>query len=216
MKADNRGAIVKSLQLAVFASGKGSNFSAILRAIDGGALSADVRIVISDNPDAGALQTARNRGIPTAAVSRRDSDSRNIFVERLIGILNSHGVDFITLAGYLKRIPPEVVAAFPGRIINIHPALLPAFGGKGMYGHLVHEAVLEHGCKVTGVTIHLVDEKYDCGPIVMQQCVPVLNDDTPDALAARVLEVEHDLYPKALALFAEGRVRIEGRRVFIR
>ena len=207
---------MKPLQLGVFASGKGSNFSAILKAIDGGALRADVRVVISNNADAGALETARSRGIPAEAVRSQDSGSRARFVERLIGVLNRHGVDFIALAGYMKRIPPEVVAAFPGRICNIHPALLPSFGGKGMYGRHVHEAVLEHGCKVTGVTVHLVDEKYDCGPIVMQQCVPVLEDDTPDTLAARLLETEHALYPKALALFAEGRVRIEGRRVFIR
>jgi phosphoribosylglycinamide formyltransferase-1 len=205
---------MKPLQLGVFASGKGSNFSAILKAIDGGALRADVRVVISNNADAGALETARSRGIPAEAVRSQDFGSRARFVERLIGVLNRHGVDFIALAGYMKRIPPEVVAAFPGRICNIHPALLPSFGGKGMYGHHVHEAVLEHGCKVTGVTVHLVDEKYDCGPIVMQQCVPVLDDDTPDTLAARLLETEHALYPKALALFAEGRVRIEGRRVF--
>ena len=207
---------MKPLQLGVFASGKGSNFSAILRAIDGGGLRADVRVVISNNADAGALETARSRGIPAEVVSSQDSGSRARFVDRLIGVLNRHGVDFIALAGYMKRIPPEVVVDFPGRICNIHPALLPSFGGKGMYGHHVHEAVLEHGCKVTGVTVHLVDEKYDCGPIVMQQCVSVLDDDSPDTLAARVLEVEHSLYPKALALFAEGRVRIEGRRVFIR
>ena len=207
---------MKPLQLGVFASGKGSNFSAILRAIDGGGLRADVRVVISNNADAGALETARSRGIPAEVVSSQDSGSRARFVDRLIGVLNRHGVDFIALAGYMKRIPPEVVAAFPGRICNIHPALLPSFGGKGMFGRHVHKAVLEHGCKVTGVTVHLVDEKYDCGPIVMQQCVSVLDDDSPDTLAARVLEVEHSLYPKALALFAEGRVRIEGRRVFIR
>jgi phosphoribosylglycinamide formyltransferase-1 len=215
MKSVDRGTAVKPLQLGVFASGKGSNFSAILGAIDAGALRADVRIVISNNADAGVLETAGNRGIPAEVVSSRECESRALFVERLTGALNREGVDFIALAGYMKRIPSEVVAAFPGRICNIHPALLPSFGGKGMYGRHVHEAVLEHGCKVTGVTIHLVDEKYDCGPIVMQQCVPVLDLDTPDTLAARVLEVEHSLYPKALALFAEGRVRIEGRRVII-
>jgi phosphoribosylglycinamide formyltransferase 1 len=216
MKSGDYGTGVKPLQLCVFASGKGSNFSAILDAIDKGALRAEVRVVISNHPGAGALETARNRGIPAEAVSSGDDDSRTRFVERLIGVLNRHGADFIALAGYLKRIPPEVVAAYPDRITNIHPALLPAFGGKGMYGRRVHEAVLENGCKVTGVTIHLVDEKYDCGPIVMQQCVAVLDDDTPDTLAARVLEVEHSLYPKALAFFAEGRVKIDGRRVFIR
>jgi phosphoribosylglycinamide formyltransferase 1 len=207
---------VKPLQLGVFASGKGSNFSAILRAIDDGFLHADVRIVVSNNPGAGALDTARTRGIPAEAMSSREYDSRSLFVERLTGLLNGHGVDFIALAGYMKKMPAEVVSAYPGRILNIHPALLPSFGGKGMYGHHVHEAVLAHGCKVTGATVHLVDEKYDCGPIVLQQCAPVLDDDTPDTLAARVLEIEHSLYPRALALFADGRIRLEGRRVFIR
>jgi phosphoribosylglycinamide formyltransferase 1 len=207
---------VKPLQLGVFASGKGSNFSAILKAMDDGFLNADVRILVSNNPDAGALETAGNRGIPAEAVSSHDYGSRSMFVERLTGLLNVHGVDFVALAGYMKKIPAEVVAAFPGRILNIHPALLPSFGGKGMYGRHVHEAVLAHGCKVTGATVHLVDERYDCGPIVLQQCEPVLDDDTPETLAARVLEVEHSLYPRALALFADGRVRIDGRRVFIR
>lgn len=207
---------MKPLQLGVFASGRGSNFSAILKAIDRGLLHADVRILISNNPEAGALESARTRGIPAETVSSRDYGSRDLFVDHLIGLLNQHGVDFIALAGYLKRIPAEVVASYPGRICNIHPALLPSFGGKGMYGHHVHEAVLAHGCKVTGVTVHLVDEKYDCGPIVLQQCVPVLDDDTPDTLAARVLEVEHALYPRALALFAEGRIRISEGRAFIR
>jgi phosphoribosylglycinamide formyltransferase-1 len=206
---------VKPLQIGVFASGKGTNFSAILKAIDGGLLRADVRILISNNPDAGALDIARTRGIPAEVVSSGDYRSRELFVDRLTGLLNQHGVDFIALAGYLKKIPAEVVAVYPGRICNIHPALLPSFGGKGMYGRHVHEAVLARGCKVTGVTVHLVDEKYDCGPIVLQQCVPVLDDDTPETLAARVLEVEHALYPRALALFADGRVRIAEGRAFI-
>jgi phosphoribosylglycinamide formyltransferase 1 len=206
---------VKPLQLGVFASGKGSNFSAILKAMDDGFLHADVRILISNNPGAGALDTARSRGIPAEVVSSREYDSRSLFVEGLTRLLGGHGVDFIALAGYMKKMPSEVVAAYPGRILNIHPALLPSFGGKGMYGHHVHEAVLAHGCKVTGATVHLVDEKYDCGPIVLQQCAPVLDDDTPETLAARVLEIEHSLYPRALALFADGRIRLEGRRVFI-
>ena len=206
---------MKPLQLGVFASGRGSNFSAILGAIDRGLLRAEVRILISNNPGAGALLTARTRGIPAETVSSRDFDSRETFVDRLAGLLNRHGVDFIALAGYLKRIPAELVAAYPGRICNIHPALLPSFGGKGMYGIHVHEAVLAAGCKVTGVTVHVVDEKYDGGPIVLQQCVPVLDEDTPETLAARVLEVEHALYPRALALFADGRVRIEEGRAFI-
>jgi phosphoribosylglycinamide formyltransferase-1 len=206
---------LKTLQLGVFASGKGSNFSSILDAIDKGRLDAKVKVLISNNPEAGALDVARSRAIPTEVAVSQEFVSRDQFVVLLMQVLKRHGVDFIVLAGYLKKIPPEVIALYPNRILNIHPALLPSFGGKGMFGHHVHEAVLEHGCKVTGVTVHLVDEKYDCGPIVAQRCVLVEDDDTPDTLAARVLQVEHAVYPEALQLFAEGRVRVEGRRVFI-
>jgi phosphoribosylglycinamide formyltransferase 1 len=206
---------MKTLQLAVFASGRGSNFSAILAAIDGGRLDAAVRVLISNSADAGALETARSRGIRAETVSSSDFPSRGAFVARLTGILRETGTDFVALAGYLKRVPPEVVALVPGRIVNIHPALLPAFGGKGMYGHHVHESVIAHGCKVTGVTVHLVDERYDCGPIIAQRCVPVLAGDTAETLAARVLETEHALYPEVLAAFAEGRVRIRDGKAFI-
>jgi formyltetrahydrofolate-dependent phosphoribosylglycinamide formyltransferase len=207
---------LKKLQLGVFASGRGSNFASILKAVDEGRLAAEVRALISNNPDAGALEIAKSRSIPAETVSSGDFASREKFVEHLQDILRRHGVDFIALAGYMKKIPREVVALYPNRICNIHPALLPSFGGKGMYGHHVHQAVLAHGCKVSGVTIHLVDEKYDCGPIVLQRCVPVQDDDTEDTLAGRVLQLEHALYPEALQLFAEGKVRVEGRRVFLR
>jgi formyltetrahydrofolate-dependent phosphoribosylglycinamide formyltransferase len=206
---------MKTLQAGVFASGRGSNFSAILAAIDGGRLNAAVRVLISNDPDAGALETARSRGIRAEVVASSDFASRAGFVARLTGILRETGTDFIALAGYMKRVPPEVVALYPGRIVNIHPALLPAFGGKGMYGHHVHASVIAHGCKVTGVTVHLVDEQYDRGPIVAQRCVPVLPGDTPDSLAGRVLETEHALYPEVLQAFAEERVRISGGKAFI-
>jgi phosphoribosylglycinamide formyltransferase-1 len=206
---------LKTLHLGVFASGRGSNFSSILNAIDQGRLDAEVKVLVSNNPEAGALDAARGRAIPAEAVASADFASRSLFEEALIRILKRHDVDFIALAGYLKKIPTEVVALYPDRILNIHPALLPSFGGKGMFGRHVHEAVLERGCKVTGVTVHLVDDKYDCGPIVAQRCVPVENDDTPDTLAARVLQTEHALFPEALQLFAEERIRVEGRRVIV-
>jgi phosphoribosylglycinamide formyltransferase-1 len=129
--------------------------------------------------------------------------------------LAKHEVNFIALAGFMRKIPAGVVRQFHHRLVNIHPALLPSFGGKGMYGRRVHEAVLEFGCTVTGATVHFVDEEYDTGAPILQCCVPVLDDDTPETLATRVLEVEHQLYPEALQLFAEGRVRIERRRVKI-
>ena len=133
----------------------------------------------------------------------------------LLEALDRHGVTFVALAGYLKHVPVAVVRAFRHRMLNVHPSLLPAFGGPGFYGRRVHEAALDYGVRWSGATVHLVDEAYDTGPIVLQDVVPVRPDDTPDALAARVLAVEHRLYPEALRLFAEGRTRVEGRRVHI-
>ncbi len=203
------------LALGIFASGRGSNFQAIVYAIQEKKLSAQVKVLISNNPEAGAIVFAKTQDIPVEVISSQDFPNRDSFVRKLVQTLESYGVNFIALAGYLKRIPPEIVRLYPNRILNIHPALLPSFGGKGMYGLKVHEAVLAYGCKVTGVTIHLVNEEYDAGPIVLQQCVPVLEDDTPETLAERVLQVEHILYPTALQLFAENRIRVEGRKVKI-
>jgi formyltetrahydrofolate-dependent phosphoribosylglycinamide formyltransferase len=207
---------LERLRLGVFASGRGSNFASILGAIDSGALAAEVRLLVSNCPDAGALELAARRGIPAEVVASAGFPSREEFVDALLKTLERREVSFIALAGYMKRIPAEVIARYPNRICNIHPALLPSFGGKGMFGRRVHEAVLAYGCKVTGVTVHLVDERYDQGPIVLQRCVPVRDDDTAETLAARVLETEHAAFPEALRLFAEGRVAIEGRKVSIR
>ncbi len=203
------------IRLAVFASGAGTNFQAILNAIQAGRLSAQVVLCVSDRPTAGALERARQHGIPTAVRSPKDYPSPEAFGGALLDLLRTHNVELIALAGYLKKIPDNVVDAYRNRILNIHPSLLPAFGGPGMYGRHVHEAVLHYGVRWTGVTVHLVDEVYDHGPIVLQEPVPVLPDDTPETLAARVLEVEHRLYPQALQLFAEGRIKIDGRRVRI-
>ncbi|MCR4438648.1 MAG: phosphoribosylglycinamide formyltransferase [bacterium] len=203
------------LRLAVLASGRGSNLEAILRAIDRGELDAEVAAVISNKSTAGALEIARSRGIPAVHLSALQFSSQEEFDKALLQLLERHAVNFIALAGYLKMLSPTIVRAFRHRILNIHPALLPSFGGKGLYGHYVHEAVLAYGCKVSGATVHLVDEEYDTGPPVIQECVPVLEDDTPETLAARVLTVEHRIYAQALQLFAEDRVVVEGRRVRI-
>ncbi len=203
------------MRVAVFASGRGSNLTAILDAIDQGRLNARVTAVISNNSTAGALQTARERGIPAFHISRAQFEADEAFEEALLKVLRESGAEVVALAGYMKKVPESVVRAFRNRMLNIHPALLPAFGGQGMYGHKVHEAVLAYGCKVTGVTVHLVDAEYDNGPPVLQRCVPVYDDDDVDSLAARVLVEEHRIYAEALQLFAEGRVRVEGRRVRI-
>jgi len=205
---------VRKLFLGIFASGRGTNFKAIIEAIQNGRLDAEVKVLISNKENAGALSIARDNGIPTSVVSRQNFASRDLFVKTLLSTLEKYGVNFIALAGYMKKIPPEVIAAYRNRILNIHPAILPLFCGKGMYGDRVHRAVLEQGCKVTGVTVHIVDEVYDHGPIVAQQCVPVKEKDTPESLAARVLRVEHEIYAKALQLFAEERVEVrEGKAI---
>lgn len=199
------------LRLAVFASGGGTNFQAILDAIARGTLPAEAALLVADRPEAGALTRARRHGVPAEVVDPSAPDH----AEALLDLLEEHDANFVALAGYLRRVPPAVVAAFRGRMLNVHPALLPAFGGKGMYGMHVHRAALRYGVKWTGATVHVVDEAYDTGPIVLQEPVRVHPGDTPEALAARVLEVEHRLYPEALRLFAEGRVAIDGRSVHI-
>lgn len=202
-------------RVAIFASGGGSNFAAVAEASSSGRLDADIVLCLSNRREAGVLTRAHEMGIPTVVIRPQDFESEDEYVERLLAELESYGVQIIALAGYLKKIPSEVVGRFRHRIANIHPALLPAFGGKGMYGRRVHEAVLEHGVRWTGVTVHLVDEAYDTGPIILQEPVPVRVDDTPDALAARVLEVEHRLYPQALQLLATGRASVKGRTVIL-
>lgn len=203
------------MRLAVFASGGGTNFQAILDAVDNGTLPITVALCLSNTPKAGALVRAERHGIPTAMLDPRDFEVEASYIEALMRVLGEHGVNFIALAGYMRKIPAAVVAAFRGRMLNIHPALLPAFGGKGLYGRRVHEAVLAYGARWSGATVHLVDEEFDTGPIVLQEPVAVLPDDTPETLAARTLRVEHRLYPQALRHFAEGRVTVEGRIVWI-
>jgi phosphoribosylglycinamide formyltransferase-1 len=207
---------MKLLKLGILASGPGSNFQAIWNSIQAGRLHAQVQVVISNNADAGALDFACTHGLPAVHLARNQYDSKESFVQAFLKMLNDYKVNFIVLAGYMKLLSPEIVSTFRNRIINIHPALLPSFGGKGMYGHFVHEAVLAQGCKMSGVTVHLVNEEYDQGPIVAQQCVPVLEQDTPESLAERVLKVEHVIFSQALQLFAEERVEVVGRRAVIK
>lgn len=194
-------------RIAVFASGNGSNLEALLQDLSGHP-AADIALVVSDRAGAKALERGRARGIP-AVVARHD------YPAALLDLLAEHAVEWIVLAGYLRRIPAEVVSRYPGRILNIHPALLPRFGGPGMYGERVHRAVIDAGEKVSGVTVHVVDEEYDHGPIVAQRRVPVEPGDTPDVLAARILEVEHELLPQVVRAAAEGRLHVEGGRAWI-
>ncbi len=193
------------LKIAVMGSGKGSNFKAIMHAIRNGEIpNAGVVLVISNNSNAGILELGRSFGVPSAHVSAAKSGSEDGFVRSLLSALEEHGVNCIVLAGYMKRMPNEVIAAYKDRILNVHPALLPQHGGKGMYGMRVHESVIASGDRVSGATVHLVDEEYDHGKILLQREVPVAADETPESLATKVLAVEHVIYPEAIRLFAEA------------
>lgn len=195
------------LNIAVFGSGRGSNFQAILQAIQRGTIpNAAIRVVISNNSAAGILEIARGSGIPAEHISEKQFSSETDFVNHLLATLRSYDVNFIVLAGYMKRVPQQIINQFRRRIINIHPALLPKFGGQGMYGMRVHEAVLAAGEKVSGASVHYVDEEYDHGEVILQRRVEVKPDDTPESLAARVLKIEHELYPEVLRQIAEGIV----------
>ena len=195
------------IRIAVLASGRGSNLEALFESLSGREDAAIV-LVASDRAVAPALGRARTRGVETAVVAPDDAAG-------MIDLLERSRVDWIVLAGYLKRVPSEVVRRYRGRILNIHPALLPKHGGKGMYGERVHRAVLAAGESRSGASVHLVDEEYDRGPVVAQRQVPVLPDDTPASLAARVLEVEHRLLPEVIVAVAEGRLRVEADRAWI-
>jgi phosphoribosylglycinamide formyltransferase-1 len=203
------------MNIAVFASGRGSNFQAILSAIHNGSLPVRVSFVLSNNSGAGALETARSHGIPAYHRSQRQFATEEELESEVLRLLESHNVEMIALAGYMKKLGARTIERYRNRIVNIHPALLPDFGGPGMYGIHVHEAVIASGARVSGATVHLVDEEYDRGTIVLQQTVDVAPGETPESLAAKVLVIEHEIYPKALKAFAEGRVHLEGRKVWI-
>lgn len=200
----------RPIRLGVLISGGGSTLSNFLTQIGRNELSAEVPLVIASRPDCAGVEKARRAGLRCEVVSRKSFADVEDFSKALFTRLREAGVDLVTLAGFLSliRVPDD----FQFRVMNIHPALVPAFCGKGFYGHLVHEAVLAKGAKVSGCTVHFADNEYDHGPIIVQRCVPVLESDTPDTLAARVFEAECQAYPEAVRLFASGRLSIlEGK-----
>jgi formyltetrahydrofolate-dependent phosphoribosylglycinamide formyltransferase len=201
------------IQLAVLASGGGTTLQNLIDLIAAGELDAKIKVVIASRPGIKAVERAADAKIMNFVVDRKQFADLAEFSRQVFSLCDDAGVDLVCLAGWLSML--VLPAAYRGRMINIHPALLPAFGGKGMYGHHVHEAVIAHGCKLSGCTVHYVDEKYDNGPIIIQRACPVLEDDTPDALAARVFEQEKLAYPEAIRLFQQGRLKVEGRRVKI-
>ena len=201
----------RPLRLIVLISGGGTTLRNLLEKIAAGELDANVLHVVSSNPNAGGLRFAADAGIPTSIFERNQFARTEDFSAAIFDACRAADPDLVVMGGFLKLL--TIPSDFENRVLNIHPALIPAFCGKGFYGRRVHEAVLEYGAKLSGCTVHFVDNRYDHGPILLQQTVPVLDDDTPDSLAARVFEAECAAYPEALRLIAEGRVEIEGRRV---
>lgn len=205
------------MKIAVLVSGGGTNLQAIIDGIKNGTITnTEISLVYSNNPGAYALERAAKAGIKTAVKSPRDYENREAFNADLLQMLLDENPDLIVLAGCLVVIPPEVVRAFKNRIINIHPSLIPSFCGTGFYGLKVHEAALEKGVRVSGATVHFVDEGTDTGPIILQKSVMIRQDDTPKSLQQRIMEqAEHKILPKAIDLIANGRVRVEGHKVII-
>ena len=199
------------LRIAVLASGRGTNLQAIIDAIEAGRLKACLPVVISDRPDAQALDRARRHGAKAVFVNPREHPDRESFERAVLALLAEYRIELVCLAGFMRILSPAFIRACPGPIMNIHPALLPAFPGL----HAQRQA-LEHGVKVSGATVHFVDEGVDTGPIILQAAVPVHEDDTDETLSARILAEEHRIYPEAVQLFAEGRLTLRGRSVLIR
>jgi phosphoribosylglycinamide formyltransferase-1 len=195
-------------RLGFLVSGRGSNMQAVIRACNSGELNARPAVVISNNAAAGALGIARQESIPTAHISSNTHPDPGLQDQAITAILQQYHVDLVILAGYMKKVGPFLLKAYKNRIINIHPSLLPEFGGQGMYGIRVHEAVLAAGRKTTGATVHLVEGEYDSGKILGQREVKVLPADTPQSLAARVLDAEHSLYVDVLKDIIDGKINL--------
>jgi phosphoribosylglycinamide formyltransferase 1 len=200
--------------IAVLVSGGGTTLQNLIDCVAAGTLPVRIVQVVSSKANVLGVERAREAGIPVEVVERKAFPTLEAFSERTFELCRRAGAQLVCLAGYLQLL--KISADYRGKVLNIHPALLPSFGGKGMYGHHVHDAVLEYGAKESGCTVHLVDDQYDHGPIVAQRAVTVLPDDTPEALAARVFQQECELYPEVIRAFVEGRVSIEGREVRIK
>ncbi|CUH96320.1 hypothetical protein P22_2410 [Propionispora sp. 2/2-37] len=196
--------------LGVLASGRGSNMQAIVDAIDAGRLNAKIGVVISDNPNANVLKRLADSDVPVTCIERKNFAAKEEWEAAIAAELNAHQVELVILAGFMRILSPYFVNLLSGRVMNIHPSLLPAFPGKN-----AQEQAIRYGVRVSGCTVHFIDEGMDTGPIILQEAVPVESDDTAEILAERILHVEHVLYPRAIALYCEGRLKIEGRRVII-
>ncbi|MGL6193868.1 MAG: phosphoribosylglycinamide formyltransferase [Thermoguttaceae bacterium] len=205
---------MQKLKLAVLISGTGRTLHNIIKLSNEGKLSAEVSVVISSTPNAKGLQYAEKEGIPINIIEKKDYETRDEFSKAVFDVCRELKVNYVIMGGYVKLL--EIPADFHNRVLNIHPSLVPAFSGKGYYGSLVHEAVLQYGAKLSGCTVHFVDNKYDEGPVIMQRSVDVHENDTPASLNDRIFEQECIAYPEAIQLLAEGRITVDGRRVKIK
>jgi phosphoribosylglycinamide formyltransferase-1 len=202
--------MARQVPIGVLISGSGTNLQAIIDAIEAGKLDAKIAVVLSNKTDAQGLARAQKRGVPTEILNHKDFSSREDYDEAVVGLLRGRGVELVILAGFMRLLSPVFVKAYSNRIMNIHPALLPSFPGLN-----VQQKAVEHGVRFSGCTVHFVNEECDEGPIIIQAVVPVFADDTGAALAARILEQEHRIYPRAIQLYAEGRLKVVGRKVFV-
>jgi phosphoribosylglycinamide formyltransferase-1 len=202
--------MARQIPIGVLVSGSGTNLQAIIDAIETKRLDAKIEVVLSNKADAYGLVRAQDRGIPTAVLDHKQFPSREAYDQAVVDILRARGVELVVLAGFMRLLSPVFVKAYSNRIMNIHPALLPSFPGLH-----VQKKALEHGVRFSGCTVHFVNEECDEGPIIIQAVVPVFPDDSEESLAARILNQEHRIYPRAIQLYAEGRLRVEGRRVLV-
>lgn len=202
--------MARKVSIGVLISGGGTNLQALIDAIEAGKLDAKIEVVLSNKVDAYGLTRAQKHGVPTAVLNHKDFSSREAYDQAAVALLRERGVELVALAGFMRLLSPVFVKAFSNRIMNIHPALLPSFPGLN-----VQQKALEHGARFSGCTVHFVNEECDEGPIIIQAVVPVFSNDTSEALAARILEQEHRIYPRAIQLYAEGRLKVVGRRVLV-
>ena len=202
--------MARQIPIAVLVSGSGTNLQSIINEIEAKRLDAKIEIVLSNRADAYGLERAKSHGVATVVLDHKPFSSREAYDQAVVELLRSRGVELVVLAGFMRLLSPVFVKAYSNRIMNIHPALLPAFPGLH-----VQKKAIEHGVRFSGCTVHFVNEECDEGPIIIQAVVPVFPDDTEGALSARILEQEHRIYPRAIQLYAEGRLRVEGRRVLV-
>lgn len=206
---------MKTLKVGVLVSGNGTNLQAIIDKSETGEIPAKVAVVISNKEDAYALQRAAKHFIPNFVIKPKEFPDRRSYEQKMIDVLKIHEVELVVLAGFMKILSPHFIGAFRNKIINIHPSLIPAFCGKQFYGMRVHQAVIDYGVKITGATVHFVDENIDAGPIIIQKAIEVKDNDTAETIALKVHQIEHQILPEAIKLFAEGKIKIVGRKVLV-